>query len=306
MAVRNDGKIHALLATARIANVPSVLSNLAVGVFLGGLASAREFVWPGWLLVAGVLFYVSGNVLNDWADLDWDKEKRPERALPRGMFSARSYLLLSIGGFTIATLLTALYGIGVLGVSLLLVALILLYTFIHKKTFLSVVPMGLCRACLPVMGYLAMRESLSPFPFYPALALLIYIVALSLSARWESMARIPPEKIRLSRGLLIASGWVAVCLPMQVNPMLGWIGLVPFGIVLGMALTRYRTPVPAHVSALLAGIPMLDWVVTLPLALTCLGHQSMSVPGYHLLIAIALPPLALISGRWMQRIAPAT
>jgi hypothetical protein len=295
-----------LLATARIANVPSVLSNLAVGVFLGGAASGQKFDWPWWLMLAGVMFYISGNFLNDWWDRDWDKEKRPERALPRGLFPAWMYLVLALGGFVGGSFLAALYGGGVLGVSLILVSLIVIYTVIHKKTPLSVVPMGMCRACLPVMGYLAMRGQLSALALYPALALLVYIIALSLSARWESMGEIPREKIRFSRGMLIMSGLIAAVLPMQVNPMLGWVGLIPFGVWLGLALTKFRSPVPAHVSALLAGIPWLDWIVLLPIVLTLLGHEKILLSDENFWMALLLAPVSFVLGRLLQRVASAT
>jgi hypothetical protein len=295
-----------LLATARIANVPSVLSNLGVGVFLGGVAGGEKFDWPWWLMVAGVLFYISGNFLNDWADRNWDKEKRPERALPRGLFSAWSYLVLGLGGFVGGTVLAALYGSGVLWVAAILMGLIVLYTVIHKKTPLSVVPMGLCRACLPLMGYLAMRDQLTLLAFYPALALLVYIIALSLSARWESMGKIPREKILFSRALLIFSGIIAAALPMMMNPMLGWVGWIPFGIWLGMSLTKFRSPVPAHVSALLAGIPWVDWIALLPIVLTLLGHKKIGFSDETFWIALLLAPVSFVLGRLLQRVAPAT
>ena len=286
--------------------MPSVMSNMAVGVFLGGAASGQKFSWPWWLMLAGVLFYISGNFLNDWADRDWDKEKRPERALPRGLFPAWLYLAFALGGFGGGIVLAGFYGIGVLGVSLLLLSLIVLYTAIHKKTSLSVVPMGLCRACLPVMGYLAMRDPITALALYSALALLVYIIALSLSARWESMGNIPPEKIRISRGLLIFSGLIAVALPIQVNPMLGWSGLIPFGVWLGLALTKYRSPVSAHVSALLAGIPWLDWIVIFPIVLTLLGHEKISLSDENFWIALLLAPVSFVLGRLLQKVASAT
>lgn len=304
--VKPESKLHALLATARIANVPSVLSNLGVGVFLGWVSSGSEFGWPWLLSVAVVLFYVSGNFLNDWADCEWDRENRPERALPRGMFPRGAYLGAAFGGFVGGLALAAPYGLGAFLASVILVILICVYTAIHKKTPFSVVPMGLCRACLPVIGFLGMRDGFAPQVLYPAMGLLIYIIGLSVSARWESKGSIPVEKMLLPRGLLVVSGLVAVALPMQVNPLLGWIGLVPFGVWLGLSLTKYRSPVPAHVSALLAGIPLIDWIPLFPIALMLLGHGKIGAGDAAFLTAVFLAPLSFIFGRALQRLAPAT
>ena len=299
-------KLHALLATARIANVPSVVSNLGVGVLLGSVETGADFSWPWTLMIAAVLFYVAGNFLNDWADREWDAVNRPERALPRGMFSAKAYLAAAVGGAVIGLVLTAVFGFGALLVAVVLVWLIWLYTKVHKRAAWSVIPMGLCRACLPVLGYVAMRGGIAGPALFPAVGLFVYIVALSLSARWESKAEVPEGKKMLSRGLLVAAGVVPALLPLLVMPMFGWIGMIAFFLWLGLCVTKYRSPVPAHVSALLAGIPLVDWVMLLPMALIPmqLGRVDPFDPMFS--IAVFLPPAAFILGRLLQRVAPAT
>lgn len=299
-------KLHALLSTARIANVPSVVSNLGVGVLLGSIGSGAEFSLPWMLMIAAVLFYVAGNFFNDWQDRDWDVVNRPERALPRGMFSANAYLAAAVGGAVIGLGLTVVHGFGALLVAAVLVWLIWLYTKIHKKAVWSVIPMGLCRACLPVLGYVAMRGGIAGPALFPAVGLFVYIVSLSLSARWESKAELPDGKRLLSRGLLVAAGVVPALLPLMVMPMFGWIGMIAFFIWLGLCVTKYRAPVPAHVSALLAGIPLVDWVILLPMALIWrrLGRVDTFDPMF--LIAVFLPLAAFVLGRFLQRVAPAT
>ena len=90
--MNRDGKIYALLATARIANVPSVASNLGVGVLLGSLDVGGGFSLPWTRMIAAVLFYVAGTFRNDWAALEWDMVNRPDTALPRGVFLERWFL----------------------------------------------------------------------------------------------------------------------------------------------------------------------------------------------------------------------
>ena len=105
-------KLHAWLATARIANVPSVISNVWLGVALGafhwGWQSDRVLLTQGALLaLAGAFLYIGGNFLNDWHDREWDERHRPERALPQGIFSPLSYLLRAVRFLGLGIILTA-------------------------------------------------------------------------------------------------------------------------------------------------------------------------------------------------------
>ena len=304
--MNKEGKLYALLATARIANVPSVVSNLGVGVLLGSLGTGGDFSWPWALTLAAVLFYVSGNFLNDWADREWDIVNRPERALPRGLFWPHQYLGFACVGIAVGMILAAIYGWRAVIVSAALVGFIVLYTKVHKQAAWSVIPMGLCRACLPALGYVGVRGGIGGSMLFPAAALLLYIIALSLSARWESKAEVPEGKKLLSRMLLLAAGVVAALLPMMVMPLVGWIGMVAFFMWMLLCVTKYRSPVPAHVSALLAGIPLVDWVTLLPMVLIWMHLERVEAFDPMFSIAVFLPPAAFLLGRVLQRVAPAT
>jgi 4-hydroxybenzoate polyprenyltransferase len=258
------------------------------------------------LSIAAILFYVSGNFLNDWADREWDKEHRPERALPQGMFSANAYLATAVMGAGIGLALAAFSGLGALLVAAVLVFFIWLYTKVHKTAAWSVIPMGICRACLPVLGYVAMGRGISATVLFPAAALLLYIIGLSLSARWEARGDLPVEQKWQARGLLVGAGLLAAILPLLIDPLFGWIGLLPFGIWLALCVTKFQSPVSTHVSALLAGIPLVDWIVLLPMALSWLNLKRVESVDVMFITAIILPPLAFVSGRLLQRLAPAT
>src|SRR5688572_23543978 len=100
----HPGKVRALLATLRIANAPSVVSNVFLGFMVGWVGSEHDYWKPGSMewdratmaCLAGVLLYCSGNLANDWFDRKWDAEKRPERALPSGLFHPASYLVVAV------------------------------------------------------------------------------------------------------------------------------------------------------------------------------------------------------------------
>ncbi|MES2981845.1 MAG: UbiA family prenyltransferase [Verrucomicrobiota bacterium] len=305
-AVKSESKIHALLATARIANVPSVVSNLGVGILLGSIHDGSKFAWPWGLMVAAMLFYVSGNFLNDWWDRDWDKEKRPERALPQGMFSASTYFRVAIGGLAVGLVIAALNGWAAFLVAAILVGLIVQYTKVHKRAAWSVIPMGLCRACLPILGYAAMRGNLAGPVLFPAVGLFVYVLALSLSARWEARGDLPISEKWKARGLLLGSGVFAAILPIFIYPSLGWMGLVPFVVWLSLCISIYQSPVSAHVSALLAGIPLIDWILLLPLAKIWLTWERVESDEPMYWIAMLLAPSCFVLGRLLQRVAPAT
>ena len=95
--MNHPGKLRALLATLRIANAPSVVSNVFLGFMLGWIYD-RDYWNPASMhwheaaiaCLAGLMLYFSGNLANDWFDRSWDAEKRPERALPSGLFRPAS------------------------------------------------------------------------------------------------------------------------------------------------------------------------------------------------------------------------
>ncbi|WP_411825975.1 UbiA family prenyltransferase [Luteolibacter sp. AS25] len=304
--MNKEGKIYALLATARMANVPSVVSNLGVGVLLGYAAGGDQFRWPWLLMVAAILFYVGGNFLNDWKDSKWDAVNRPERALPRGLFSSKCYGVVAFLCLGSGLAISGFHGGAALVAGVLLLGLIVLYTRIHKQTALSVIPMGLCRAMLPVLGYLGMRGSFGGAVLLPAIGLFLYVAGLSLSAKYESQKDMPAANMWVGRGLLIGAGVFPALLPLLILPGLGWVGVLPFGMWLLLCMGKYRSGVSEFVSALLAGIPLVDWVVLLPMSFIWVWLERCEVTDPMFLCGLLLSPFAFVLGRILQRVAPAT
>ncbi|MES2657743.1 MAG: UbiA family prenyltransferase [Verrucomicrobiota bacterium] len=312
--MNRNGKLHALLSTARVANIPSVVSNVWVGVVLGTIRiTYSEDLPPSapWMLalslaVAGVLLYVGGNFFNDWMDRGWDAQHRPERALPRGLFPPDFYLILSIclmsAGVGLAWAANFRSGM----VAGAIVFWIVVYTVWHKRTAWAVIPMGMCRALLPVMGFLALHPYVDMI--WPvACALFCYIMGLSLSARYESMKEPPKRVAVMARGLLLlAVVTVAVGNKFFAFDRLPSIwGAFPYLAWTGFCLRFWRKPVPKLVSGLLAGIPFVDWMVLLPVAMTFMNDPREGAWPLALACFI-VPPVAFISALLLQRLAPAT
>jgi 4-hydroxybenzoate polyprenyltransferase len=314
-------KLLLLLASARVANLPSVVCNVWLGVALGVLfcpALPPATYWPAalQLAVAGILLYVAGTFLNDWHDRHWDAQHRPERALPQGAFGSGLYLGLAVCCGLAGVAVAAGTSAGSGGVAALIVGCVLIYTRHHKQTAWAVLMMGSCRALLPLLFLIewplgGMWTGASPggtphqllLIATPALALMLYIAALSWLARAESVAP-PPAANRLDGRLPLAlSGLVMAAVFLRHDPLLGMLGLLPFAAWLGLCFTRYRRPLPMQISALLAGLPLLDWVFLLPLSFGLISHGQAN-PFY--LTCLLLPPLAVLSGRCLQRLAAAT
>lgn len=300
------GKIRALLATARVANVPSVLSNLSCGMVIALVTDDStyqvvELTGIGHLAIAGICLYVSGNFLNDWFDRDWDAACRPERALPRGLFHPATYLTTGLVLAAAGVAFAALVGPASAIIACLILALVALYTRIHKHTPWSVVPMGLCRALLPLLGAsgLVQWHESAWTVLLPATALFAYIAALSLAARFESSNPVPPALCKLSRSLFLAPPALAILAWADQGWLLLSAGLIPYLLwIMSCDLVR-RMKMSRFVPLLLAGIPFVDWLFLLPI--------GFSMPSDPLGIAcLAIPPLAVVAALLLQKAAPAT
>lgn len=330
----HPGKARALLATLRIANAPSVVSNVFLGYMLGwvrfGGADAGELASrPPWVPIAsGLLLYFSGNLGNDWFDRKWDEEKRPERALPRGLFMPGSYLTAALASAAAGTGLA--FSESWLGgvCALVIVSLIAVYTRFHKVAIWPVIPMGLCRASLYVLGFAtwwpgwnhlvslgadagAVAMDAAQEISILAVGLFSYVAGLSLSARYEGMPDAPPGPRVISRAMLFVPFAAMSCQFMHVDPWKGLVGMIPFGIWLALALTRFHTPIPRYVSALLAGIPLVDFIAAAPIGLYLCGRipqtHSWEIYRYpHLVAMLVVPLVAFVLGRALQKLAPAT
>ncbi|RYD26262.1 MAG: hypothetical protein EOP87_23025 [Verrucomicrobiaceae bacterium] len=306
--MNQEGKPHALLATARIANVPSVVSNVWVGVAMGWFAAGSQGLWwlaATFLSLSGVMLYIGGNFLNDWMDRGWDAERRPERALPRGLFQPGFYLRMAVGLLGGGVWLAAMVSWRCALVAFFIVIFIVIYTIWHKRGAWTVIPMGLCRAFLPLMGFMAFVPYVDVI--WPvSLALLCYIAGLSLTARQESLPNPPAGGGIVSRGLLLATAvlvaWVNRDFPGRLTVVLA---VLPYLAWTSYCLRFRRKPVPRLVSGLLAGIPLVDWMVSLPLGIFLMPFLP-EAGGVVGIFCIAVPPLAFAGALLLQRVAPAT
>lgn len=335
-----------LLAIGRVANLPTVWSNVVVGFLIASsVTHGIRFPDPSFcgdldhlliLLVATTCAYLFGTFLNDWKDSEFDRENRPERAIPSGRWSRTSIGLFalflgsaSLGGFAYLGLALTHLLVPILGVALL--ASILVYTYIHKKTPMAIVPMGLCRSLLYLLGFFSISSpvvfnlSLSPsisdrltgnqflVLLLMSMGILSYVAGLTLAARFESR----PEQMRVPRAFL----WFLIFLPFLTHTwwwiwqrppfLVGWhlaipvlLCLLPFLAWTTRALFVLKKSIPDFVSRALAGLCLLDLLAYAGIAATIhTGWIALdSAPLYLALIPLSCFIFALL----LQRVAPAT
>ena len=256
-------RLPVALRLARISNLPTVWSNVLVGVALAG--GAWNDPRLPLVLLSLSLFYTGGMLLNDAFDREFDALERPERPIPAGEASATEVFAFGSGmlGAGLALLLPGQGGgtaspWGAAGSGLALAATILLYNVHHKANPLSPLLMGICRMLVYLTAALAVASSALPATLYiSALVLLCYLVGLTYAAKQEHLDRLDNAwpllllAVPLLYGLDLARQQPLVLLPLLA--LLLWSTLS-----VRRLRRRARGDVPAAVAALIAGISLLD------------------------------------------------
>jgi 4-hydroxybenzoate polyprenyltransferase len=319
-------KILALLATSRIANVPSVVSNVFTGMMLCFSLFNGHEPWSDDATMPTILtaccLYVAGNFLNDWHDAEWDRMHRPERAIPSALFPRWFYLLVSLVLFSAAGAIALSLSKTVFLVALGITVLVIAYTLLHKKTMTSIWLMGACRAGLYLLGWAAMDAGfrnlhflfygekwsslLLSFVIFPGLSmtgLCCYIAGISLLARFESRPDAPANVKMMATILLLSPCLTHTCLWVSFavsNGEIPWFlfAALPFFLWTMLAI-RKKMALPRKVSHLLAGIALVDSVFLCGYA--AVTYSPSSNPAVYL-----IPILAWAAALLLQKLAPAT
>lgn len=302
------------LHLARISNLPTAWTNVtAAWVLAGGaLFDARL----AWLLLAGSLTYTGGMILNDAADVKFDREHRKERPIPSGQVSARAAWVVSCSMLFAGGTIALGYGANPQITGLLLGAIVF-YDLFHKQWAGSVIVMGACRLLL----YLVAASAVAPFQFASqkgaltffgaewryetaflpagpllvlpyALALGCYVVGVTVAARLEHKNdTMPLPAAMLAFALLYTPAIVCAMRFSSVGGSpLQIVVLGAFALLVAYATQLMRKGGPAigkAVGWLLAGIVIVD----------ALAVSSVSAP--LALGFAALTPLLRLWQRWV-------
>jgi 4-hydroxybenzoate polyprenyltransferase len=281
------------LRLGRISNLPTVWTNVLVGVMLAGgsLADPRLAL----LLLALSFFYVGGMFLNDAFDHGFDAKHRPERPIPSGQVSAREVFiagfgLLALGGAGVALASRSHTGLTIwpaLASSAALAAAIVYYDAHHKNNPLSPLVMGLCRVLVVVTAALTLTTTLPTAVLLAAVALLCHLIGLTYIAKQEHLDRL---------GSLWPLGFLAVP--------------VAYGLVLSLSAPQAWAPLTLYVCVLIYSLNLLRRrgrgdvsraVVTLIAGMSVLDGMMLAGSGYPLaaLLAVAAFVLTLALQRWV-------
>lgn len=338
-------RLRTILATTRAANMPSVVTNVLAGVMIGLFQSHHDQFLKIMLheidlplrsrllacaftpALAGLFLYAGGNFLNDWKDAEWDRTYRPERAIPSGLIPKTVYLFAAIALLFTGLLLLVPSGLPSIIAACFIVICILIYTWLHKSHTGAIIPMALCRCGLVVLGWLAIPGSFNPLYLLVYLtAIFTQILAISLAAKGEAASeehathalRLPMilavMSLFFASGPLLASSLHSTHSPLWIRSLPA-IAAIPASIWLITSCRDSRNSPRRFVGRMLAGIPLLDFIVIGPRALILyhyLIHQSpmfeaIAAPPDPYLLGLAFVPfIAFALSLALQRLAPAT
>ena len=314
--------VRDILSAGRVANLPTVWSNILCGSILTAHALERSYsgdVWERLLitLLSGSLLYLGGCFYNDYHDRDWDAEHKPTRALPAGRVKPSLLLAFTLSCFFIGLALASYLGIVATVSAVMICFFIWLYTLIHKKTPLGTIPMGLCRAGLYFQSITIIKDTplLTAETFIPSLlkegglnhlllpavTLLLFIAGLTLVARTESKGKVTKEVKAL--GLILVSFPLSSYLMsvIIVQDTASVSGVIACGIFTVLLVAAYKhlsqKKIGAFVSLCLAMICLVDLVLVFTLGNTTFMNTLILFSTFLLLHTAA---------RFLQTIAPAT
>ncbi|MEC5322914.1 UbiA family prenyltransferase [Aurantimonas sp. A3-2-R12] len=241
------------LKLGRVSNLPTVWTNAIAGSVLAGQVSSESVLVVG---LALTLFYIGGMWLNDAFDAEVDARERANRPIPMGeiavgtVFAVGFALLLA--GMALAFTLGA--AAGAAGIALALA--IVLYDWLHKRTVLSPVIMGVTRFLSYVLAALAIGQ-VTGSVLLGALALLAYIVGLTYAAKQEAYDRLDRAWPLAVLALPVLYGLTqAAADPLALAVWAGLVAVV--AVALRRLFRRGKGDVPKAVVTLIAGISLYD------------------------------------------------
>lgn len=277
------------LKLGRVSNLPTVWSNTLAGA---ALVNPQFNQFNGLSVftaaIALSLLYIAGMFLNDVFDFEWDRKHQPKRPLVAGQTTVKETVAFSSGLIMIALVLLAFTAgaraLPVLFSAAALIILIMLYDWKHKEWSFSPWLMGGCR----LLVYLTAGAIVGTWNhqvLVAGLCLLCYIAGITYVARMEHLNTLnnlwPVILLFIPVGFVLYLGIADVWSWLLVVVLLLWLIRTVWRLMPGK-----QRRVPQAISALLAGIALIDTAILVAL------HQHESA-----LLAAGCFGLCLLSQR---------
>ena len=287
-------KLITVLKLGRISNLPTIWTNVFVGVALSGVAFNYCFLLLPAIAISFV--YLAGMYFNDIFDAEWDVKHNQPRPIALGEATISEVRVLGCIWLALAFLILLFASpvarlIYVLPSAFILVALIMLYDWKHKhwadsgKTIGPWV-MGACRMWV----YFTVAAMLGAWNWQllaAGVCLCVYIAGITYVAKSEHLNELN-HKWPL---LLLLAPYLLACF-IAYNDVYTWLfvalGLLNLYIATGY-LKAERRNVPLAVGSLLAGITLVDASL-----LMALGYSALA------LVALAACGLCLVLQRYVS------
>ena len=221
-----------LTAWGKLLRIPNLFSvpgdPLAGFLIAGGLITEQTFALLS-VCLSGFFAYLYGLISNDIADLEIDREERPNRPLPSGAVAlapAKTAMVLC----AILSLVTAAFSTRTLIVGVLLLVFITLYNFVLKKyKHIGPAAMGACRFFHVLLGTAAVTELVQVKFIYAllfAFGVFLYIYGVTCAAAEETK-----KLAKRPGGLLFFGGavlaYIVLFLRMGMEPLTEWWDWLP-------------------------------------------------------------------------------
>jgi 4-hydroxybenzoate polyprenyltransferase len=164
--------LRSWLVLGRVSNLSTVWANGLCAWILGGGGQTETLVG----LLAGLsLTYVGGMYLNDYCDVHFDIEYRPERPIPSGKVKRTTVLIAATVFFALGLILVVWIEAATLLYSALLLGLIIAYNVVHKHTWLGIPLMASCRTAVYLVIGSATFSGLTPSIWGAGILMFFYV-----------------------------------------------------------------------------------------------------------------------------------
>ncbi|MEB8347140.1 UbiA-like protein EboC [Flavobacteriaceae bacterium KMM 6898] len=219
-------------------NLPTAAADILAGGAIVGAFSQNRVLLPYdliLLVVASILLYAGGVVLNDVFDLKIDTLERPERPIPKGVVSLQTAAILGGSLLLLGVILSFICNNEAGLVALVLTSAILLYDALAKHhSFFGPLVMGGCRGLNLLLGMSLFGLPEGP-NWYFILLPIIYIAAVTLISRGEVHGN-NKRNIMLSGFLyLMVASAIFIIMLQDLN---SFIKVIPFLIVFVFSIFR--------------------------------------------------------------------